>query len=86
MESIGMVYTTEGRWQHTVTTYGSEQLPENIRQLIEDAYPRYNIFGATVEVTAAIGKPTGYHRRQKSWKRIRVVNGEMDVYEEWNKQ
>jgi hypothetical protein len=82
-----IVYSKNGKWQNTVTSYESDRLPEPIRESIEYAYPRYSIFGSAIEVT--VGKTTAYLvtiENKTSWKRIRMVNGEMDVYEEYQKQ
>ncbi len=81
-----ITYTKKGRWQHTVRTYENEKLPENVREQVEYAYPRYSIFGGVIEVHVA--NKTAYLvsiEDKKSWKRIRVVDGESDVYEEYKK-
>ena len=82
-----VVYTKRGICQHIVSTYGNEQLPEHIRNQIEFAYPRYSIFGTVIEVTA--NNKTAHLvtiEDKTSWKRVRVVDGEMDVYEEYEKR
>ena len=82
-----ILYDRKGRWQHTITSYDSDKLPFDVREAVEDAYPRYQIYGAAVEVT--VGDAKAYLvtiENKTSWKRIRVVNGETDVYEEWRKQ
>ncbi len=82
-----VLYRKNGSWQHTITTYENDKLPESVRELINDAYPRYSIFGGVIEVSA--GNATAHLvtiENKTSWKRIRVVNGEMDEYEEHTKQ
>jgi hypothetical protein len=82
-----IVYSKNGKWQNTVTSYESDRLPEDIRGSIEYAYPRYSIFGSAIEVK--VGSKTAYLvtiENNTSWKRIRMVDGEMDVYEEYQKQ
>ena len=82
-----ILYDRKGRWQHTITSYDCEKLPLNVREAVEAAYPRYQIFGAAVEVTVANGTAHLVTIENKtSWKRIRVVNGETDVYEEYEKR
>jgi hypothetical protein len=81
-----ITYSRKGKWQHTVRTYDNEMLPESIRSHVEYAYPRYSIFGGAVEVH--VGDKIAYLvtiEDKKSWKRIRVVDGESDVYEEYKK-
>ena len=81
-----ITYNKKGRWQHTVRTYDNAKLPENVREQIEYGYPRFTIFGGVIEVHAA-GKVAYLVtvEDKKSWKRIRVVDGESDVYEEYKK-
>jgi hypothetical protein len=82
-----ILYNKNGRWRHTITTYENALLPENVRDFVEYSYPRYAIFGGIIEVT--VGDTTAYLvaiEDKKGWKRIRVVNGEMDVYEEYAKK
>ncbi len=81
-----IMYDNKGRWQNTVRTYDNEKLVENVRELVENAFPRYAIFGGIIEVHAS--NKVAYFvtiEDKKSWKRIRVVDGEMDVYEEYTK-
>jgi hypothetical protein len=82
-----ILYDRKGHWQHTISSYDNEKLPLNVREVIEDVYPRYEIFGAAVEVT--VGDGTAYLvtiENKTSWKRIKVVNGETEVYEEYEKR
>ena len=81
-----ITYNRKGRWQHTVRTYDNQKLPENIREQVEYVYPRFAIFGGVIEVHAS--NKVAYLvtvEDKKSWKRIRVVDGEMDIYEEYKK-
>ena len=80
-------YQKNGRWESTIRTYENGLLPEDVREFINDSYPKYSIFGQVVEVSA--GGNTALLvliENKNSWKRIRVVNGEMDVYEEYAKR
>jgi hypothetical protein len=82
-----VLYNKNGKWQHTITTYESDKLAESIRDQVSDAFPRYSIFGGVIEVEAGNKKAHFVTIENKSsWKRIRVVDGEMDVYEEFQKQ
>jgi len=81
-----ITYSKKGRWQNTVRTYDNIKLPENVREQVEYAYPRFDIFGGVIEVH--VSNKIAYLvsvEDKKSWKRIRVVDGEMDVYEEYMK-
>jgi len=82
-----IMYRKNGRWQHTVRTYENEKLPAEVRELVSGAYPRYSIFGGVIEVN--VGTKTAYLvtiEDKTCWKRIRVVEDEMDVYEEYVKK
>ena len=79
-------YTRKGKWERTIRTYPNEKLDESIRAHIEYAYPRYSIFGTVTEVKT--GNETAQLvtiEDQKTWKRIKVVDGELEVYEEYRK-
>jgi hypothetical protein len=81
-----ITYNRKGRWQHTVRTYENQKLPEDVREQVEYAYPRFAIFGGVIEVHSS--NKVAYLvtiEDKKSWKRIRVVDGETDVYEEYKK-
>ena len=81
-----IMYNKKGRWQNTLRTYDNVKLPENIREQVEYAYPRFTIFGTAIEVY--VSNKVAYLvtiEDQKTWKRIRIVDGESDVYEEYKK-
>jgi len=81
-----ITYNKKGRWQNTIRTYDNSKLPENVREQVEYAYPHFEIFGGAIEVH--VSNKIAYLvsiEDKKSWKRIRVVDGEMDVYEEYKK-
>jgi hypothetical protein len=81
-----VTYTRKGKWQNTLTTYDNSKLPQDIRDQIENAYPRYSIYSGVIEVNAMNKKAYLVLIEDKtSWKRIRVVDGEMDVFEEYQK-
>jgi hypothetical protein len=79
-------YSRKGKWQSTTRTYNNEKLDETVRVHIESLYSRYSIFGGVVEVRS--GNKT-FHlvtiEDKKSWKRIKVEDGESEVYEEYKK-
>ncbi|MES1213977.1 MAG: hypothetical protein ABUT20_00555 [Bacteroidota bacterium] len=78
-------YDLKGRWTSTIRTYGESQLPKDIRHLVKSSYYDYSIFQVN-EVT--VGDKKAYLVRMqdaKTLKTIRVVDGEMDVYEDYIK-
>lgn len=81
------LYTRKGKFLHNVRQYEANMLPEEVTNAVNDAYPRFDIFGGVVEVRVAdIVAYFVLIENKKSWKRVKVINGEVDVYEEFNKQ
>jgi hypothetical protein len=82
-----ILYNKKGIWQNTVRTYDNEKLSADMRNQVENGFPRYSIYGPVVEVITRVGAAHLILIENKtSWKRVRIVDGEMDTYEEWNKQ
>ena len=81
-----ILYNQKGRWQRTIRSYGENDLPADIRETVQASFPKYSIFGVT-EVQACGKKAYLVDiESKKSWKTIRVVDGEMDIYKEYDKQ
>ncbi|MGC4036845.1 MAG: hypothetical protein QM764_12880 [Chitinophagaceae bacterium] len=78
-------YDKKGRWLATVRTYTESDLPKEIRHMVKSTYYDYNIF-LVQEVT--VGDKTAYLVKIEdagTFKTIRVLDGEMDEYENYNK-
>ena len=78
-------YDRKGRWYATIRSYDQDKLPNDIRKQVRSTYYDYTIY-VVDEVT--VGDVTAYLVKisdQKSLKTIRLVNGEMDVYEDYLK-
>ena len=80
------LYTRKGKFLHNVRQYDFTMLPEAVTEAVNYAYPRFEIFGGVAEVQAA-GKVAYLVliETKKTWKRVKVINGEVEVYEEYNK-
>ena len=75
-------YDHKGRWSATIRTYGEDKLPQDVRKLVKSTYYDYSIYIVN-EVT--VGDKTAFLvqiQDEKTLKTIRVVDGEMDVYED----
>jgi hypothetical protein len=63
----------------------AEQIPARVSELVQEEFPRHKINGANeihaLDKTAYLV----YIEDAKGFKTIRVVDGEWDVYEEFNK-
>ena len=78
-------YDHKGRFIAMIRHYSEDKLPRDVRHLVKSTYYDYNIF-LVVEVT--FDNKTAYLVKmedEKTLKTIRVVDGEMDVYEDFNK-
>ena len=79
-------YDRKGRWLATLRTYTEANLPRDVRRLVKSTYYDYSIY-LVKEVTA--GDKTAYLVQMEDadgFKTIRVIDGEMDVYAEYNKR
>lgn len=78
-------YNSKGRWIHTIRHYGEQRLPSDVGNLVKGEYPGFAIFGVT-EVNVGNKKAHLVSiENSHSWKRIKVVDGEMEVYEAYDK-
>jgi hypothetical protein len=78
-------YDRKGNWSGTVRTYTEENLPKEVRHMVKSTYYDYSIF-LVQEVT--VGDKTAYLVKiedASTLKTIRVIDGEMDVYEDFKK-
>jgi hypothetical protein len=79
-------YDRKGKWRFSISGYGEEKLDANIRSNVESSFPGYMVFGFVNEIK--VRDKTAYLvmiENNKTWKRIRVVDGETSIYEEFNK-
>ena len=78
-------YDHRGRWFSTIRIYGQYGLPQEVRKQVRSTYYDYNIY-MVVEVT--VGDKIAYLVKiqdDETMKTIRVLDGEMDVYDEFLK-
>jgi hypothetical protein len=78
-------YDRKGRWTATILTYTEAHLPRDIRHMVKRNYYDYTIF---LVQEVHVGDKTAYLVKiedEKTFKTIRVVDGEMDEYESYNK-
>jgi hypothetical protein len=80
-------YSSEGKWMFSLRWYDQSKLDNHIRSLVETSYAGYFASGYVAELK--VFNNTAFLvmiENQDSWKRIRVVNGAAEIYEEYNKQ
>lgn len=81
-----ILYNKNGKWIQTIKYFDSEKLSDEMRTEVILSYPLYTIFGVVTQVT--IGDATAYLimiENKKSWKIVRLVNDELDVYRSYTK-
>jgi hypothetical protein len=81
-----ILYSKNGRFIHNVRNYDHSKLPEIVSEAVLDYYPRYTIFGGVAEVWV-MGKVAYFVmiQNKNSWKRVKVLDGEIEVFEEYAK-
>ncbi|MBV4356036.1 hypothetical protein [Pinibacter aurantiacus] len=78
-------YSKKGECLNTIRYYDPAMLPQSVKDAIKADYAGYSIFGVT-EVT--VGEKTGYLvkiQNEKYWKTIKVVDGETEETEKFEK-
>ena len=79
-------YNKNGKWQYSVRTYDSDNLSKMIRNDVEIAFPGYQVFGVVNEIDVLDKTATLVMIENKdSWKRVRLVDNTIDIYEEYRK-
>jgi hypothetical protein len=79
-------YDRKGRWFSTIRIYDQYSLPKDVRKQVRSTYYDYDIY-MVIEVT--VGEKTAYLVKiqdEETMKTIRVLDGEMDVYDEFLKR
>jgi len=80
-----VAYNKNGNWLHTMRSLLTEQIPARVSELVQEEFPRHKINGANeIHALDKIAHLV-YIEDSKGFKTIRVVDGEWDVYEEFNK-
>ena len=80
-------YRRNGAWVGTVRTYQEELLPEEIRTMVNDAYPCKAIsFVQEVDINATDPIYFVQVQDQKTIKFLRIQDGEMELTKEFKKQ
>lgn len=80
-----IMYSKGGKTERVIRTYDESKLDPNVLILIKSHYQRYSIFGITEVSTKGKTAYLVNLENDKMWKIIRVVDGEMDLYQEYTK-
>lgn len=80
-------YDAKGRWLFTITHFDESKLDDYTRKVVESAYPGFLVGGTVVDI-----KIPGHSAKlvmienKKEWKRIRIAENGLSIYEEYRKQ
>ena len=84
--SNSVQYNKKGKWQYSLRTYDASRIDDNLRSDIEKYFAGYRVFGFVNEVDVLNKTATLVMIENKdSWKRVRILDDTMDVYEEYAK-
>jgi len=79
-------YNKNGNWLYTIRYYDAQELTKEKQRRINKEYPGYTIFNYVAEVNFKNIKATlVLIENRNSWKRIRITENDMDVYEAFEK-
>jgi hypothetical protein len=79
-------YDVKGKFRDAVLTYPSSDLSEKIADQVMQAFPGFTVFGSVTDVTVRNKSALLVMiENRKSWKRVRLVDDGIDVYEEYMK-
>lgn len=79
-------YDVKGKFQNAVLTYPSSELNEKTADDVMQYFPGYTVFGMVIDVTVRNESALLVMiENRKGWKRVRITNDGIDVYEEYVK-
>src|SRR5687767_4803310 len=79
-------YDNKGRFQSAVLSYPCSDLSEKIADQLEQYFPGFTVFGTVIDVT--VREKTALlvtMENRNTWKRVRITDDGIDVYEEYVK-
>lgn len=80
-----VMYNTKGYWLHTISRYDESKIPADMKADISNAYRGYTITQVQEIKEGTVTFYVVHLEDSKSYKLISVYNGEMNVYEEFDK-
>jgi hypothetical protein len=78
-------YNKKGNWEFTVSYNSEKDLPVEVRQVVKNSFPDFNITRAEKVRVAEKTIYVLHMQNEKSWKNVRVCEGEMEAMEDFNK-
>lgn len=84
--SNSVQYNKKGKWQYSMRTYDGSKLADKTRNEVEIAFPGYRVFGVVNEIDVLNKTATLVMiENRDSWKRVRLLDNGIDIYEEYQK-
>lgn len=85
--STSTQYDAKGRFQFSLSHYDESKLDEAIRESVESNYPGFLVFGTVIELKVRDKSAMLVMiENRKEWKRIRINDDGMSIYEQYKKQ
>jgi hypothetical protein len=85
--STSTQYNEKGKWQFTISSYDESKLDEATRESVESSYPGFLVAGTVIEVKVGDKSATLVMiENKREWKRIRINDDGMSIYEQYIKQ
>jgi len=84
--TLRLRYDKKGKFQSSVLSYPAAELREQIAEQVMVNFPGYSIFGTVLDVK--VGSKSALLvmiENKKSWRRIRLTENGMDIYQEYVK-
>jgi hypothetical protein len=85
-ELNGVQYNRKGKWLYSIRYFNESGLSAQLKANVESNYPGYLVYGFAQEIKVLDKTALLVMIENKtSWKRIRIVDDVMDIFEEYNK-
>ena len=81
-----VVYDNKGHWLRTVKTYQENKLDRSAREIVKSTYFDYHISQIQEIQEGGTKFYLVYLENQNSFKIVAIVDGEMNIYQEYKKQ
>ncbi len=84
--SLKVHYDVKGKFENAILSYPSSELNEKIYDQVTQSFPGFTVFGVVIDVTVRNKSALLVMiENRKSWKRVRITDEGIDVYQEYVK-
>ena len=81
-----VMYDKKGNWSFTISYIDESRLAPSLKSLVESYYPGYNVTGAEEVSVSAFTFYVVHVQDKRTWKKLRIWDGEVDLIEDFNKE